>query len=134
MNESGLWYEKPCPAGKYCPSGVTTAPDTTTSGYWTEQGATSGTANTCADGYKCEESDGNVGPYEEGCALGEWTATDTTSGCDAANCESGKYCGQGQKQDCIAGFYCESGAADWLYQECPVGTYLGSTDTGYPGT
>ena len=113
MNEQGLWYEKPCPAGSFCPNGVTTAPEATASGYWTAQGATAGTANECEEGYKCEVTEGNTGPYEEGCPLGEWTGADVTTGCSTAECESGKHCGQGVKEDCPEGFFCETGTAEY---------------------
>lgn len=58
--------------------------------------------------------------------MGEYTATDTTTGCDTANCEAGNYCGQGAKTTCTEGFYCEVGIPD--QQACPKGFY--KSDTG----
>ena len=34
-NEAGLWFEKPCPSGKFCAAGVTTAPADATAGTYT---------------------------------------------------------------------------------------------------
>ena len=82
MNEPGLWWEKPCPSGKFCPGGVTTAPEQVTDGYWTEQGATSGTDNQCNDGYQCTNASGSIGPWEDGCPRGEWATGGAA--CDTA--------------------------------------------------
>lgn len=131
MNVPELWYQMPCPSGKNCPAGNQDPPATTGIGYWTDQGALDGTTNKCNDGYQCTNTDGSIGPWEEGCVLGEWTAADTSTGCGTANCLSGKYCGQGRSYDCPAGFFCESGTA--ASQACPVGTYrnsVGATATG----
>lgn len=112
MNEPELWYQKPCPAGKYCPASGTAAPAQVSTGYYTEQGELADSANACEDGYTCDSSTGSIGPWETGCALGEWSLSSASAaGCSTADCEAGKYCGQGRKYDCPVGFFCESGTA-----------------------
>ena len=51
MNVAGLWYEKPCPSGKFCVQSGTAAPVKVSDNYWTEQGATADTTNKASDGY-----------------------------------------------------------------------------------
>ena len=60
-NELGLWFEKPCPSGKFCAAGVTTAPADVGVGYYTKQGEVSGTANKCDQGYTCPAK--SIGPF-----------------------------------------------------------------------
>lgn len=69
-DETGLWYDKKCPSGKYCLATAGQAPQTESSGYWTKQGAGVAQANKCGTGYKCEVPTGSIGPYEEACPAG----------------------------------------------------------------
>jgi hypothetical protein len=54
MNEKGLWYQKACPSGKYCPASGTAAPATISEGFYSAEGATSDSVDKCEDGYTCK--------------------------------------------------------------------------------
>jgi len=61
-NEEELWFEKPCPSGKFCAAGVTTAPADVSVGYYTKQGEKADSTNKCNAGYTCPAK--SIGPYQ----------------------------------------------------------------------
>jgi hypothetical protein len=90
-DETGLFYDKPCPAGYTCP--LSSARAEATPGTYAIQGTDGSTPTYCASGYSCDTK--SIGPYQDACADGTWYengVSGATATCDT--CPTGAYCYQ----------------------------------------
>lgn len=117
-DETGLFYDKPCPAGYTCPAASTRAQATV--GTYAIQGTDGSSPTYCNDGYTCAV--GSIGPYQAACADGTYYVTGTGSD-TCPTCAAGSYCYQAQQITCEAGFYCDIATSPEWHQQCPIGTY-----------
>ena len=112
--EAGTSFDhacQPCPAGRFCVAGSTTA---------------AMTASTCPAGYICPEGTESATQYP--CPSGTYQPLDSqVSFAACLTCANGTYCAEGSSSNtniCRPGYYCPAGTTEEFEHPCPAGTYL----------